>query len=112
MDIISKSVQYDPPPPVICNRVEEYEVEHILDSQIFQGKLKYLICWKGYGIEEDEWRLSEDVKGARRLMSEFHWQNPKAPQHISAIDFYKLPFCPLTNFMDTLDTVPVDWATG
>src|SRR5882724_12200641 len=64
--------------------------------------------WKGYGIEEDEWRLSEDVKGMRRLMSEFHRQNPKAPQHISAIDFSRLPFGPLTNFMDTLDTGPSD----
>jgi len=58
------------------------------------------------------WRLSKDVKGMRRLMSEFHRQNPKAPQHISAIDFSRLPFGPLTNFMDTLDTGPSDWATG
>src|SRR5882672_1479794 len=104
MDTITERVQCDPPPPVVCDRVKEYEVEHILDSQIFQGKLKYLICWKGYGIEEDEWRLSEDVKGMKRLVSEFHWQNPKAPQHISATDFSKLPFLPLTNFMDTPDS--------
>ena len=87
-------------------------MEHILDSQIFLGKLEYLILWKGYGIEEYEWRPSEDVKGARRLVSEFHQQNLKAPQHISAIDFSKLPFFPLTNFTDTPDTVPTDWATS
>ena len=40
-----------PPPPIVCNGVEEYEVEKILDSQIFRGKVKYLICWKGYGVE-------------------------------------------------------------
>ena len=38
-------------------------------------------------------------------MSEFHRQNPEAPQHILAIDFPKLPFCPLTNFTDTPGTV-------
>jgi len=54
-------------------------VEHILDSCVFRGKLKYLVWWKGYGIEEDEWRLSEDVEGMKRLMSGFHRQNPKAP---------------------------------
>ena len=112
MDVITERVQCDPPPPIICDRVKEYEVEHILDSQIFQGKLKYLLQWKGYGIEEDKWRLAEDVKGARRLVSEFHPQNPEAPQHISAINFSKLPFRPLTNFTDTPDTVPTDWATG
>src|SRR5882672_6027832 len=56
VDVITERVQCDPPPPVIHNGVEEYEVEHILDSQIFLGKLEYLVCWKGYGIEGDEWR--------------------------------------------------------
>src|SRR5882672_2249324 len=111
-DVITERVQRDPPPPVVRDGVEEYEVECILDSRIFRGKLEYLVRWKGYSIEEDEWRPSDDVKGAKRLVSEFHQQNPKAPQHISAIDFSKLPFCPLTNFTDTPDTVPTDWATG
>jgi len=86
-------------------------VECIIYSWVFQGKLKYLIWLRGYSIVEDEWRLSEDVKCTSILMSEFHRQNPKAPQHISAINFSKLPFCPLTNFTD-LDTVPSDWATS
>src|SRR5882672_10509108 len=111
-DVITERVQRDPPPPVVRDGVEEYEVECILDSRIFRGKLEYLVRWKGYSIEEDEWRPSNDVKGAKRLVSEFHWQNPEAPQHISAINFSKLPFRPLTNFMDTPDTVPMDWATG
>jgi len=55
------------------------KVESILDSQIFQGKFKYLICWKGYSIEEDKWRPSEDVKGVKRLVTEFHWRDPEAP---------------------------------
>ena len=87
-------------------------MESILDSQIFQGKLKYLVCWKGYGIEEEKWRPSEDVKGVRRLITEFHKKNPEAPQHIFSIDFTNLPFHLLTNFMDTLDTVPSGWAMG
>src|SRR5882724_11000186 len=103
-DVITERVQHDPPPPVIHNGVEEYEVELILNSQILRGKLEYLIHWKGNSIEEDEWRPSEDVKGARRLVSEFHCQNPEALQHILAIEFSKLPFCPIINFMDTSDT--------
>jgi len=64
-DTISECIQQDPPPPVIKDGVEEYEVEHILDSQVFRNKLEYLVCWKGYGVKEDEWRSVEDVKGAR-----------------------------------------------
>ena len=44
-----------PPPPVICDGVKEYEVEKILNSWIFRGKVEYLVHWKGYGVEEDEW---------------------------------------------------------
>ena len=47
-----------PLPLVICNGIKEYEVKKILDSWIFHGKVEYLVCWKGYGIEEDEWQPS------------------------------------------------------
>jgi len=53
-------------------------------------KLEYLICWKGYRIKEDKWRLSEDVKGVKGLITEFHQRNPEAPQHISTM------LCPIT----------------
>src|SRR5882724_592744 len=99
-------------PPVVKGGVEEYEVEWILDSQLFRGKLEYLVHWKGYGVEEDEWRLVEDVRGSRWLASEFHCWNPEAPQHISTLYFSNLPFCPLSNFTDTPDTVLSGWAMG
>src|SRR5882724_9154646 len=100
------------PPPVIKDGVEEYEVEQISDSWLFRGKLEYLVHWKGYRVEEDEWRPVEDVKGSRQLVAEFHHQNPEAPQHISALNFSNLPFHPLSNFTDTPDTVPSGWAMG
>jgi len=50
---------------VIKDGVEEYKVECILDSQVFRNKLEYMVHWKGYGVEEDEWRLAKDVKGTR-----------------------------------------------
>src|SRR5882724_5945164 len=110
-DTIAERVQCDPPPPpVIKDGVEEYEVERILDSRLFRGKLEYLVRWKGYGVEEDKWRPVEDVKGSRRLVSEFHCRNLEAPQHISTLDFSNLPFRPLSNFTDTPDTVLSGWA--
>ena len=109
---ISKCIQQDPPPPVIKDGVKEYEVEHILDSRVFRNKLEYLVCWKGYRVEEDEWRSAKDIKGMRQLVSEFHCRNPEVPQYISSLDFASLPFSPISNFTDTLDTVPLGWATG
>ena len=43
MDTITECVQCDPLPPVVHDGVEEYEVEQILDSGVFRGKLEYLV---------------------------------------------------------------------
>ena len=73
-----------PPPPIIRDGIQEYEVEKILDSRIFRGRLEYLVRWKGYGAAEDLWVPTQDVSGAKRLVREFHRLNPEAPQRISA----------------------------
>ena len=67
-----------PPPPVIRDGIEEYKVESILDSRIFRRKVEYLVRWKGYGVEEDEWRPAQDVQGSKRLVAEFHRTHPQA----------------------------------
>src|SRR6266481_755817 len=69
-----------PPPPVIRDGVEEYKVEKILDSRLFRGKIEYLVCWKGYGVEEDEWRPVQDIRGSKRLVAAFHHAHPGAPR--------------------------------
>ncbi|KAH7433879.1 hypothetical protein KP509_07G090800 [Ceratopteris richardii] len=37
-----------PSPPMEIDDHEEFEVEHVLDSRIYRGRLEYLIHWKGY----------------------------------------------------------------
>ncbi|KAG6898523.1 hypothetical protein C0995_009407, partial [Termitomyces sp. Mi166 len=49
-----------PPPPVLINHKEEYEVEEILDSCLFQHKLQFKVKWKGYGIEDISWEPQEN----------------------------------------------------
>ncbi len=69
-----------PPPPAIHDGIEEYKVERILDSQLFRGRIEYLVCWKGYGVEEDEWCPSQDVRGVKQLVDTFHRAHPEAPR--------------------------------
>ena len=50
-----------PPPPEIIDDEEHYEVEKILDSQLYHGKLQYLVKWKGFGYEENSWADENNV---------------------------------------------------
>ena len=78
---MAKHQEHHPPLPplIICDSIKEYKVKKILNSRIFHGKVEYLVCWKGYGIEEDEWRPVHDVQGSRQLVAKFHCTHPQAP---------------------------------
>ena len=80
-DSIPEHQECHPPPPplIICDSIEEYKVEKILDSQILHRKVEYLVCWKGYGVEEDEWHPIRDVQGSKQLIAEFHCTHLQAP---------------------------------
>jgi hypothetical protein len=47
------SCRTQPPPPCIeIDNHEEYKVEEVLDSRQRRGRLKYLVHWRGYDINE------------------------------------------------------------
>ncbi|KAG5727755.1 hypothetical protein E4T56_gene20806 [Termitomyces sp. T112] len=70
-----------PPPPVLVNDEEEYEVEEILDSRVFLGKLQFKVKWKGYGIEDISWEPQANVH-APGLVWDFYHRHPNAPKAI------------------------------
>lgn len=51
-----------PPPPDLINGVEEQEIEEILASKEQRGKIEYLIHWKGFPSEENEWITESNLK--------------------------------------------------
>ena len=59
------------PPPVKINSEKEYEVEEILDRQERRGKMKYLVKWKEYMVEENIWEGIENLKNAMEKVEEF-----------------------------------------
>jgi hypothetical protein len=61
--------QHEPPPPDIVEGEEEYEVERIEDSRIFQRQLQYLVKWKGY--DEMSWESAVNVDGLKAI-DKFH----------------------------------------
>ena len=65
--------------PIVHDGIKECEVKKFLYSQILHGRVEYLVCWKDYGVEEDEWHHVCDVQGSKQLVAEFHCTRPQAP---------------------------------
>jgi hypothetical protein len=80
-----------PPAPDIVDGEEEWVVEEILDSKVINRKLRYLVKWKGFGIEHNSWEPWDYVH-APNLVAEFHRNHPGAARCIRSIEFQSLPF--------------------
>ena len=51
---------------------EEYEPERIIDKQVIDGEVKYLIKWKGYNDAENTWEPAKHLKNCPRLLRQYH----------------------------------------
>ncbi|KAG6325841.1 hypothetical protein ID866_13248 [Astraeus odoratus] len=63
------------PVHVTEERDEEYEVDHIIDSRMYKGKLQYLVHWKGYRDEEHTWEPQSNLQNAPDALKEFVERN-------------------------------------
>ena len=68
-----------PPPPEIISGVEEAEVEYIIDSKCVGNTIHYLIHWKGFPHEENEWIPVKELTNTQTVIRDFHHSNPDAP---------------------------------
>ena len=82
---------HPPPLPEIIDGVEEWIIEEILDSQMINRKLRYLVKWEGFGIEHNSWEPASDVH-APECVAEFHQKFPGAPQQVQFAEFDTIPF--------------------
>ncbi|MBW0482208.1 hypothetical protein O181_021923 [Austropuccinia psidii MF-1] len=63
----------EPPPPIIIEDNEEWEVSQILDSNIKKGKLWYLVEWNGFSKDPERSTLepAKNLKNFPDLFEEF-----------------------------------------
>ncbi|KAJ6012397.1 hypothetical protein N7522_002752 [Penicillium canescens] len=57
---------------------QEWEVEKILASRLFRGKLQYQVQWKGCD-SDDTWYPDHGFKGAPFKVQDFHDMCPDQP---------------------------------
>jgi hypothetical protein len=71
-----------PPPPDIVGEELEYKVEKVLDSRTRRARrnpfTEFLIAWKGYGPEHNQWIKKKDLF-AWELLMDFHKRYPQKP---------------------------------
>ena len=74
----ARTVPTEPPPEIIADH-EEFEVEEILDYKTTHHgtRFKFLIRWKGYGREHDQWESPTNLTGCRELLQGFLDRNPR-----------------------------------
>ena len=57
--------------PDIINEEEEYEVEEIRKYQKKKQGTQYLIHWKGYGNEHDQWIAESGLPHAKGMIKDY-----------------------------------------
>jgi len=61
-DLILGRKPQAPPPPIVVDGEEEWEVEEILDSHWHRRRFQFLVKWKGFSREHNFWEAAPDVK--------------------------------------------------
>ena len=97
-ETITHSANYQRPPPDLVDNAEEYEVEKILDSQLFgrRWRLQYLVKWKGYPDSDNMWVDKDDVFADDKVQT-FKESNPKARTHLRATHSTTMPHSTLAS---------------
>ena len=72
----------EPPPPPVGDKEDEFDMEEVLDSRLFNREVKYLVRWKGYGPDDVTWEPWKNMVSdyAKDQVREFHRQYPEKPR--------------------------------
>ena len=95
------------PPLEIIDGETHYMVEEVLNTQLQNGRLEFLIKWEGYGYEENSWEVEGDVKAPRKVQ-EFYQKKPQISSSDQILCYECHPFITsnLWYLWNTLDLTP------
>ena len=58
------------------NNDKEYVVEKVLQSQLVDGRLQYLVKWKGYSMDNNTWEPASQFT-LKKVLQDFHRHHPE-----------------------------------
>ena len=59
------------PPPIIINEEEEYEIEEVRKHRKWEKGVQYLVHWKGYGDEHNQWIAETGLPHAKQAIEDY-----------------------------------------
>ena len=59
------------PPLMIINEEEEYEVEEVRKHRKYGRETQYLVHWKGYRDEHDQWIVETGLPHAKEVIEDY-----------------------------------------
>jgi len=59
------------PSPMIINEEEEYEVEEVWKHRKHGREMQYLVYWKGYGDEHNQWIAETGLPYAKEAIEDY-----------------------------------------
>ena len=72
-----------PSPPKIIDEQEEWEVECIKEAKVTtREEVWFLVKWKGYSNEWNEWIFEKDLKNALDIIKKFYKDHSNAPRQL------------------------------
>jgi Chromo (CHRromatin Organisation MOdifier) domain len=86
--------QVTPQPPIKVEGISEYVVEEILDAQLWQNKLEFLVKWEGYTDENNSWEPKTNCRNACDAICDFYHKYPNVLWHIVRMQFDGMVFQP------------------
>ena len=63
-----------PPPPLVGDEEDKYNMEEVLDSRLVNQEVKYLVYWKSYELDNVTWEPWKNMISdyAKNQVREFH----------------------------------------
>jgi len=57
--------------PIIINKEEEYEVKEVRKHRKCGKEMQYLVHWKGYGDEHDQWIVEKGLPHTKEVIEDY-----------------------------------------
>ena len=72
MELRFKRQYEEPAPPLtIINEEKEYEVEEVRKYRKCRRGIQYLVYWKGYGDEHDQWIAETRLPHTKKAIEDY-----------------------------------------